>query len=384
MADCFFVTGEASGDAVAAGVARHLLEVCPGVVLEGIGSGRLSSAGVSLWADSRRWAAMGIVQSVPVGFRLLSVLRALKRHLSAKPPQVLVLVDFGAFNVRLGRWAVAHGIRTVYLMPPGSWRKKARPQSLAKMLHSADLFLSPYSWNAEILRSVGLNAEHIGHPVLELAAPSEYADELKARNKPAGGRLIAILPGSRQHEVDVMAPLLMKAAETWPHREDHFLLVRASTFTPSEFEAYSGTSRSALGARLTVIDGRAADALHASDLAMTCAGSVTLEGAVAGTPMVAIYAGPWLMHLEWQIRKRHLSAPFVTMPNIIAGREIVPEFVDTEATVDNIVGALRGLAEDPERYAQAKRDLAEVRRALLPEGAMKTAAQRIATFGGLN
>lgn len=379
MADCFFVTGEASGDAVAAGVARHLHEMCPGATLEAIGSSCLAAAGVPLWADSRSWAAMGIVQSVPVGVRLLTVMRALKLHLAAKPPQVLVLVDFGAFNVRLGRWAVEQGIRTVYLMPPGSWRKQARPQSLAKMVSSADVFLSPYAWNADILKAAGLNAEHIGHPVLELAAPTGYAKEL-AVERPEGGRLIALLPGSRRHEVSVMAPLILKAAEQWPHRNDRFLMVTAITFTEAEFEASSGAGRSALGGRLTVVDGHAADVLHASDLAITCAGSVTLEGVVACTPMVAVYAGPWLMHLEWQIRKRHLSAPFVTMPNIIAGREIVPEFVDTEATVDNIVGALRELAENPDRYAEAKRDLVSVRDALKPEGAMETAANRIAAL----
>jgi len=380
MADCFFVTGEASGDAVAAGVIRHLRAACPDLVAGGIGSSQMAAAGVALWADSREWAAMGIVQSVPVGVRLLSVLRALKRHLAAERPRVLILVDFGAFNVRLGRWAVEQGISTVYLMPPGSWRREGRPKSIAKMQRSANVFLSPYAWNAEILKAAGLQVEHIGHPVLELSAPTEYVNELKAGRPSGGGRLIALLPGSRRHEVRAMAPLLVKVAEQWPHRNDRFLLVRAGTFTESEFSQYVGAVGPSLQDRLTVVDGHAADVFHASDLAVLCAGTATLEGAVACTPMVVIYAGPWLMHVEWQLRKGGLNAPMVAMPNILAGREIVRELVDTEATVDNIVSAARDLAEDPVRYAEAKRNLESVRNDLLPEGAMETAAARIAAL----
>ncbi|HEY3414565.1 MAG TPA: hypothetical protein VGM51_16120 [Armatimonadota bacterium] len=377
MADVFIVTGEASGDAVGAGLASELRRLKPDVVISGVGAARMQAAEVSLWANSRQWAAMGIMQSVPIAGSLLLLLKRLKRHLLAARPDLLVLVDFGAFNVRLGRWAVEAGIRTVYLMPPGSWRKQTREDRLRRLAASADFFFCPFEWNARNLQSVGANAEHIGHPVLDLAAPTENLPALKERLRPRNGRLIALLPGSRRQEVGSLAPLMAEIIAAWPCPEDRFVMVRALSFREDEFAACLPEG---LDSKMTIVPGGTADPLHASDMAVVCAGTATLEAAVAGKPMVVVNRGPWLMHVEWQLRKRSIRARYVAMPNIIAEREVVREFVDTDATTDNVFAALKSLADDPAAYAETERALAEVRNALRPAGALRTAATRIAAL----
>jgi lipid-A-disaccharide synthase len=416
MTDCFIVTGEASGDAVGAGVAQCLQAARPEITVSGIGAARMQDAGVRLWANSRDWAAMGIVQSIPVGFRLLSLLRRLKEHLLADKPKVLVLIDFGTFNMRLGRWAVANGIATAYLMPPGSWRKTVGGKPIQRLAGAANLFLCPFKWNADNLKTAGANAVHIGHPVLDLAMPTTYAPELAAQMRLEGGRLIALLPGSRRHEVESLAPLLIDAAYKWPYPADRFVMVQAPTFTDAEFtnilrkslpegwheeakrhnkaiqefmagrrgEDLDDDAREELETvmrqyrpRFTIVDGGTTDALHACDLAIVCGGTATLEAAVALKPMVVVYNGSWMMSMEWKIRKRRLKAPFIAMPNIIAGSEIVRELVDDAATVPNIVAALRELVDDAVKYAVTVRTLEKVRDELRPAGAIKTAAAKI-------
>lgn len=356
----------------------------------------MADAGVALYANSRSWASIGIVQSIPQAPRLLALLGRLKRRLAASPPDVLVLVDFGAFNTRLGAWAVRRGIKTVYLMPPGSWRKDPNPKRMEALTRTAHLFLSPFPWNADNLARAGANAVHIGHPVLQLAQPSPRADDLGRKLRPEKGRLIALLPGSRRHEVEALAPKMVAVACRWPHPEDRFALVRAPSYTAAEFEAIvdnrlaPGIRRSEVDSlrrgespRLSIVEGGNADSFWVSDAAVVCAGTATLEGAVAAKPMVVVYDGPWLMRLEWRLRRRRLGAPLVAMPNIIAGRMIVPELLGDESSVENIVSVAQSLLEQGDRARETEQLLRKVCGDLGPEGALDTAAKAIIEAGEL-
>lgn len=377
MADIFIVTGEASGDAIGAGVAEHLLRLRPGVTLEGIGAARMEAAGVRLWANSADWAAIGVSQALPMYARMLALQRRLKRALAANPPKTLALVDFGAFNVPLGAFARRHGIRTVYMMPPGSWRRHTRLKRLLRLARAADLFLTPFPWNVENLKSVGAEAAHIGHPALDLSVPTARADALRAHRRP-GGRLIALLPGSRRHEVETLAPMMASVVRGWPHEEDRFLMARAPSFTPEAFTAILADANvGAAGERLHITDAGAADVFAACDLAVVCSGTATLEAAVAGTPMVVVYDGPRVMRAEWRLRKRWLKIQHIALPNIIAGRSIVPELMADDAGPASVAAALGALATDATRRDTMRADLAAVRRTLEPTGALNAAAEHI-------
>jgi lipid-A-disaccharide synthase len=375
MAGIFIVTGEASGDAVGGRLAELLRAERPDIALGGIGGRHMRKADVRLFADSGRWAAIGIMQALPLVWKLTRLLSSLKSHLLADRPDALVLVDFGAFNVRLGTWAKENGIRTVYLMPPGSWRRNANPARLRKLVAAADMFLTPFAWNAESLGALGAPAVHIGHPALDFSAP-----ESAASPETRAVRRIALLPGSRRHEVETLAPVMARVARAWPFSEDEFTLVKAPSFSDADIlellRRGVPNGKDALP-NLDIVEGNAAELFRASDLAVVCSGTATLEGAIAGVPMVVVYDGPLLMHLEWRLRRRWLKIGHMAIPNIIAEHEIVPELRADDVTEQNIVRALKQYVDDPGRAADTKRRLLEVRAALEPRGALKTAAREI-------
>lgn len=422
MSDVFFSTGEASGDAVAAGVAAAIQALRPDTTLEGIGAARMQDAGVHLWASSKSWGSIGLAQALPLIPRLLALQERLKKHLAAHPPRVLVLIDAGAFNVRLGNWAMKHGLNVVYLMPPGSWRRKSSPERMKRLTSSASMFLSPFSWNADNLRAAGAHAVHIGHPALDLVKPSPYAPELADQLRPKQGRLIALLPGSRRHEVEALVPTLIAVAYAWPHEKDRFVMVQAPSFSDTEFmdilrdrlpEGWHEEARQhharvqefmrgrrggelddddrnqlealmrANTPRFSLVDGGNPDVFFVSDLSIVCAGTATLEAAVAGKPMVIVYDGPWIMHLEWRLRRKRVNARFIGMPNIIADRDVVPELIAENATVPRIVEAATGILDDPVRLEIAHRTMDKIRGELRPEGALSTAAANIIQIGSL-
>lgn len=368
MTDIFIVTGEASGDAVGARLAEHLKALDPHIGVGGIGARRMREAGVTLFADSADWAAIGIVEAVPLVWKLTRLLKKLKRSLTADPPKVLVLVDFGAFNVRLGTWARKRGIRTIYLMPSGSWRRTARLNRLRAMAASADLFLSPFAANAENLRRAGAEAIHIGHPILELSSPHAMPRE-ESRAK-----TIALLPGSRSHEVETLAPVMAAVAAAWPRSIDQFVMVKAPSYPADKLRAVLDAGSPA---NLVIVEEPAAAVLARCDLAVVCSGTATLEAAVADVPMVVVYDGPPLMRLEWRLRKRGVNAPMIALPNIIAGERIVPELLAEDVTVENIIGILREYARYPHKGRDTRERFAAVRAALEPRDALSTAARYV-------
>jgi len=374
MSDVFFITGEASGDAVAAGITEELRVLSPDIAVEGVGGSRMRSAGVSVLVDSSRWGAIGVAQAFPLIARVLTAAKSIRTHLKHNPPVVLVPIDFGAFNTRMGRWARSRGIRVVYAMPPGSWRRNPKPERLQNLAGCADVFLSPFRWNADNLAKVGAVAHHIGHPVLDMIAQRQDRSGIRDRYVSGSGRLIALLPGSRTHEVGTLLPRMLEVAKRWLCDADRWVIVKAPSVRAewlSRILADSGASH------VGVYEGRSADVLAACDAAVVCSGTATLEAAALGTPMVVVYDGSPVLRAEYRLRKRGIAAPMVAMPNIILDRMAAPELLMEHATARNIRTELIGLLDDPVRRAAILSDFADVRRALEPEGAFRAAAHHI-------
>lgn len=374
MSRVFIVTGEPSGDAIGAGVAARMSAMDPALEREGIGSSHMQREGVALWANSGDWAAIGITQALPMAARLLALQRRLKAALASHPPDALVLVDFGAFNVRLGAWARQQGIFTAWIMPPGSWRRDAGKPRLQRLAAAADLFLTPFPWNATNLRSVGARAERIGHPALDLGA-SGAAPEAARALRPRTGRLIALLPGSRAHEVDILAPKMAEVARRWPFEDDRFVIPRAPAIPKEALQRAIGGTKSPPNALL--MDSSAASVLAAADLAVACSGTVTLEAAIAGVPTVVVYDGPPVMRLEWRLRRRWLNIENIALPNVIAGKRVMPELLAEESSVENVSRELMRLASDDDRRAVMRRAMDAVREHLGPPGGLEAAARHV-------
>jgi lipid-A-disaccharide synthase len=206
------LSGELSGDLLGAALAQALRRHVPEVTLWGLGSGAMRAAGVELLADSAAWGAISVTEAVGKVPGLLLRVRPMVLHaLKQRRPDVVVLIDFGAFNVRAARAAKALGLKVLYYFPPGAWRRTGSQG--AELARITDTLATPFPWSAERFQALGANAVCVGHPLLErahaLMSRSEFAAQF---GMDASQPILGLLPGSRHHEIEHLMPTLLDAA----------------------------------------------------------------------------------------------------------------------------------------------------------------------------
>jgi len=321
----------------------------------------MRQAGVDLAMVSEHWGAMGIAEAVPKIPYLLVQQQRLLRHLRACRPDVLVAIDFGAFNVRTLNALQGSGIRTVYFIPPGSWSRHRAPGQLPFLV---DAIATPFPWSAENLRRAGgpARVEWVGHPLLEYCRPTCTRDAARAQLGVESGRpVIALAPGSRRAELHHLMPVFVEAARRVTPKPLCLL-----TVAPSLGEA---AMRPYLPDDLDVrfLDGIAYDIIQAADAALVTSGTATLELACLDVPMVVAYRGSLASELQYRIIARGGRLRFISLPNILADAPVVPELLQRAANPDALAAALLPLLTDtPER--QAQRDGFAAIRAMLGDG----------------
>lgn len=359
------VAGEASGDLQGARLAAELKRIAPHLHIRGVGGRRMREAGVELLFDSSSWGAIGIAEALKLVPRLALILSKLKAHLNANPPDLLALIDFGAFNVRLGRHAHSRGIKVLYYFPPGSWNRDA---NCSRLIEVADRVITPFPWSADALKKVGIEADFFGHPLLDIVKPSMPKDEFCRQfgfhpERP----IIALLPGSRRqeiiHNLPVQALAARKLSESIPGLQ--FAIPLAPSVDPDGVKAISGKE-------IELLPGMAYDLLAYSRAAIVVSGTATVEAAILDCPMVIVYRGSRLTTLEFKLRRKRIK--FIGMPNIIMDREICPELTAEEASPERIAGHMVELIPPTVERAQMIKDLADAKAVLGSPGAIQKAA----------
>jgi len=354
--------GEASGDAYAAALVRHARPLLPEAQWGALGGSKLRAEGVPLWEDTSRWGAIGVVQSLRVApLAALGFLRTVRR-LREGEPGVLVPIDFGFFNVRLAQRAKRHGWRVLYFIPPGCWRRDRGGAGLRGLV---DAVSTPFAWSAENLWRDGLDAHWFGHPLRQLVVEASRAAQ-------ARGERLAVLPGSRLHELEANLPALAEALRDWP--------------TAIEFAVAPTLEAREVEGRWRRLSGRAGDAfpthgaaasLLGCRAAVVCSGTATLEAALCGCPMVVMYRLSRLMALEARLLR--LSVRHISLPNILLQREAVPELVHTGATPEAIRAQAEAVWNGPAREAQLA-SFAELEELLGPPDGISRTAELLATL----
>jgi lipid-A-disaccharide synthase len=368
----FLVAGEASGDWSAALLAEALRRQQPGVRMWGIGGRRMAAVGVELFADSSRWGAIGIFEAASLVLRLWCTLRGVRRHLSGSPPDALVLVDCGAFNIPLARFARCAGIPTLYYFPPGSWSRKLRAAELRDLV---DVIATPFPWSRRLLAGGRARTEWVGHPALETARPTlGPAEAGQSYGLDAARPVVALAPGSRRQELRHVLPVLAGSAARLAAQVPgaQFVVPVAASVDRPTIER----TLARFGVTATLLVGMEYNALQLAGAAAVCSGTVTLEFACLGIPMVVVYRASSATTLQYRLVRGLIGRQrFAAMPNIIAQREVVPELLGSAATPEAVAAELKGLLRDEERRARVKADLAEVVGALGGPGASaRTAA----------
>lgn len=356
------VAGEASGDARGAELVRILRQRSPSVELFGMGGVRLREAGMRVAYDIAKVAGVGfweVLGSLP---RLWQAYRLMRRMLSEHRPDLLILIDFPEFNMRLARLARRRGVAVLYYVSPQVWAW--RRYRIRKIASRVDAMAVVFPFEADLYRSFGMrDVAFVGHPLVDAVNPGkDRAASLRAMGLDDGKLTVAMMPGSRAKEVaSLTGPMVEAAGRLAEERDVQFVLIRASTIERGDLE------RAAAGASVTVrvADGDGYDTLAAADLVWVASGTATLEAGLLRKPMVIIYR---LSPLSYWLGRLLVRVEHIGMVNIIAGERVVPELIQNEVTPDRIVAETRRMLR-PEVNRSVVRKLAAVRHRLGPPGA---------------
>jgi lipid-A-disaccharide synthase len=364
------VAGEASGDLHGATLARCLTTLAPGLKVAGMGGARMAAAGVRLLRRAERVTVVGGTEAFGRLPELWSAFRALQRQLRYRRPGVLVLIDFPEFNLRLARTARSLGVPVVYFVAPQLWAW--RPRRARAMARDVSRVLAIFPFEVGLYQEAGVPVEFVGHPVLDVL-PALDRETARAGLSTAGETLVGLLPGSRHAEVRRHLPVLLDTAQRIAARRPgtRFALPVASTIAAGDVTA---ATRGA-GLPIEVLPGEAYRVMAAADLLLVASGTATLEAACYGTPMVVLYRLSTVSHAIARRLVRGVS--HISLPNIVAGREIVPEFIQRDATPEAVAGAALLLLEDDVARAAQRAALIEVRARLGEAGAGLRAARAV-------
>jgi len=372
----FFVAGEASGDLHASGVARALLARQPDLRLLGLGGQKMREAGVGIVEDITAQAAVGVVEVIGVLGYFWKLFQRTKKLLAEERPDVLVLVDFPEFNLRLAQAARKMGLRVLYFISPQLWAwRQGRVKTVRRCV---DRMLVLFGFEKDWYGERGVEAIHVGHPLLDqLARSTDRATPRAALGIPPGGPLVGLFPGSRRKEFRYNFPIMMEAAKLLVREVPgvRFVTGCAPRITPEMVAPFEKET----GLALHPVTGSTVEAMRASDAALVASGTATLECAVLGTPLSVVYG----ISLSTQFLARLLTGDreHYSLPNIVAGRTIVPEFYGVRAKPRAIADATKKFL-DPAGRAACERDFDEMRARLGKPGALERTAEEILKFLG--
>ncbi len=355
--------GEASGDMYAAGVVSRLSRACPDASFYGCAGPKLQHLGVTPVIDSARLAVVGLAEVVAHLPRIYREFRKLVRFAEHDRPDVALLTDSPDFNLRLARHLRRMSVPVHYLVAPQVW---AWRQGRVKVLRElVDRLYCLFPFEEQWFRERGVNATYIGHPLAHAVRTSCSRAEFLARHDLSERRpVVTILPGSRIGEVTRHLPILLETIRFLRERfELSFVLA-----TPRGFQAEQALEKFREPLHrlaIKVLENETWDCIGHSDLALAASGTVTIEAAILGTPMVTFYR---VMPVSWYAGRSLIKAPFLTMVNLVAGRRVVPEFIQNEMTPENLAGAAAALLSDGTASTRMRSELMGVRASLTREG----------------
>ena len=362
------VVGEASGDLHGAHLVKALYRRDPTLEIFGVAGDGLKREGIKVIFDVDRLTGMGFAELAGNLKTIWQAYRLLRKALREERPNLLILVDFPEFNLRLARLAKKSGIPVLYYISPQVWAwRKRRTQKIARWV---DRMAVVFPFEVPLYQNEGVAVSFVGHPLLDLAYSSEPRERtLTQYGLDPSRQTIAILPGSRSREVAYHLPPMLEAADRLERQSKmQFILVRATTV---ERGILDGILEKA-AVKVPIAEGNTYNVLHACDLVWAASGTATLETALMLRPMVIVYRLSWL---TYALARLLVRVSHIGMVNIIAGESVVPELIQSDVTADKIVAESRAILQDPELRKRIVRKLSQVREKLGSPGASERVAE---------
>ena len=337
MKKVFIITGEYSGDIHASNVAKKLYELNPDIEIEGIGGENLKSAGVKLFSDQKKMGAVGI--SFGIIFNHIILGKKVVDYLTKEfKPDLVLLTDYGAFNLNVAKFLKKAGIKTFYYIPPQVWAsRKWRIKTIKKNI---DEVLCIFPFEKEMYESYGIKTHYCGHPLVSQLPPKTDRDAFFEKyNLDKNKKLVAVFPGSRKFELKQLMNVFVKTAQNLEklHPDIQFVISHAPNLPDEVFDKYLRNTD------YKVIKGDNHALLSVSNALILASGTVALEAAMYNTPMIIAYRGPWLFYFIYLLVR---CIKMVSLPNIISGKIVVPEIIQKDVTVQNITYEIERILYD--------------------------------------
>lgn len=370
MAKILISAGEASGDIHAAAVTAALKKIDSAIEVFGMGGDALRAAGGEVLFDIKDHGVMGFVEVIKKLPDLFKLRSDFARVMDERKPDCLVVVDYPGFNMKLAKVAHDKGIPVVSYIAPSAWAwNKGRAKNVAKIV---DKVACIFPFEYDVYEEAGAPVEFVGHPLLDIVHPTMERAEAEAwAGKEAGHPLVLLMPGSRLMEIEKMLPTLLEGAKLLKKQlpEVQFAMPRAGTIPLELLQSKIKAS----GLEIKITEGHNYDLFSVADLALATSGTVTLEAALCGLPSVIVYR---TSALNAFIARRVINIPNIGLPNIVAGRQILPELLQEDFTPANVANTAMELLA-PERRPQLEANLAYMKARLGEPGAVNRVAQLI-------
>ncbi len=363
------IAGEASGDLHGSSLVRELKKRSPHLRFFGIGGDKMRKEGVELIFHIDKLSFMGFLEVIKNLSYIRRVSKTLVSITQTRMPYLAILIDYPGFNLRFAKKLKKLGIPVIYYISPQVWAWGG--DRVKRMQGLVNKMLVVFPFEEEIYRRVGIDCEFVGHPLLEVTRPIlsdvDFQNKFDLRKKDV---VVGLLPGSRWQEVEKVLPIMLGACDLLKTRIKNLkiFLGLAPTIKKEAVENLLGQT----GSQIRIMESLTYDLMKHSDLLLITSGSATLECAILGTPFLVLYKTSFWTYL---VAKSLINITHIALANVVAGKRIVPEFVQKKADPHRIAEEMYDLLTDREKYKSIQNELKKVKERLGEEGASKRAAQ---------
>ena len=365
------VAGEASGDMHAAHLVKELKHLDPSLAFSGLGGPQMQENGVEIYKDLTRMAVVGFIEVLQHYREIREAFHLILTKACEIMPAAVILVDYPGFNLALARELKKRNIKVIYYISPQVWawgEKRAY-----KIQRYVDRMLVLFQFEKDFYTRFGIHVDFVGHPLLDTVQVTQSKEAfLRSHGLQTEKLTVGLLPGSREKEVEHLLPVMLEAADIlagkFPHMQ--FLILNAPTIKKSLIEKFCRRSP----CRPLIIGGETYDGIHACDVCIVASGTATLETAILKKPMVVVYKTSFL---TWLLAKCLVKIPDIGLVNVVAGKRIVPECVQFQATGPKIAEELENIFTNEIRIAEMKAEFDKVKSVLGSGGSSRRAAHKI-------
>ena len=379
----YIIAGEASGDLHGSNLIKELKKLDYQADIRAWGGDKMQDAGATIVKHYRDLAFMGFLEVIKNLSTILDNLKFCKKDILQFQPDVLVLIDYPGFNLRIAKWAKEQGLKIIYYISPQVWAwKEGRVKSIKQVV---DKMLVILPFEEKFYEKWNYKVEYVGHPLVQVIEEFQSRkawqfitwgwrkttpnEEEQKREK----EVIALLPGSRKQEIEMKLPIMLEASKNFP---DYRIVIAQAPGQPIDFykklisDNYSNIE--------IAFEGQTYTLLNQAKAALVTSGTATLETALFGVPEVVCYKGS---NISYQIAKRLVKIKYISLVNLIMDKKVVTELIQNDLTANNLIRELESVLYDEQKIQQIKKDYADLKHLLQKENnASARAAQEIVGF----